>query len=127
MTTPLPEQPSEEPVEQPPLDPLQTAERRAFVRYPRQLEMFWQFLGIPPAHFDSASVFDLSATGVGLIVEREFAIDTKLMIRLPTSTQGWNTHLVRVKNCTVLDDGRYRVGCAFARPLSTAQLRALLS
>ena len=49
------------------------------------------------------------------------------MLRLPTSTQGWNTHLVRVKHCARLDDGRYQIGCAFVKPLSLGQLQALLA
>jgi len=65
-------------------------------------------------------------TGLGLIVSTEFAVDA-VLLRLPNSTQGWTSHLVRVKHCTRLDDGRFQVGCAFARPLSVGQLRSLLA
>jgi len=104
----------------------QTFERRAFVRYPRRLESFWQLLGVRSPDLATAEVFDLSMTGVGLTVEQEFATNAILVLRLPTSTQGWNTHLVRVKHCKRLDDGRYQVGCAFVKPLSVSQFQALL-
>ena len=105
----------------------QTFERRAFVRYPRKLEMFWQFLGVKSPDLATADVFDLSMTGLGLLVPAEFAVNTILLLRLPTATQGWNTHLVRVKHCRRLDDGRYQVGCAFVKPLSVGQLQSLLA
>src|SRR4051812_5336797 len=105
----------------------QTFERRAFVRYPRRLESFWQLLGVRSADLASADVFDLSMTGLGLNVEQEFVANAILVLRLPTSTQGWNTHLVRVKHCTRLDDGRFQIGCAFVKPLSVAQFQALLN
>src|SRR3954454_1672059 len=100
-----------EPVELPAPEP-QTFERRAFVRYPRRLEMFWQLLGVKTHDLAGADVFDLSVTGLGLVVPTEFAANTILLLRLPTATQGWSTHLVRVKHCQRLDDGRYQVGCA---------------
>ena len=31
------------------------------------------------------------------------------------------------EHCTRLDDGRYQVGCAFVKPLSTGQLQSLLA
>jgi hypothetical protein len=118
-------------VHAPPPEPLpetpQTFERRAFVRYPRRLELFWQFLGVKTPDLATADVFDLSVTGLGLIVPTEFNAGAILLLRLPTATQGWNTHLVRVKHCRRLDDGRFQVGCAFVKPLSVSQLQALLA
>jgi hypothetical protein len=105
----------------------QTFERRAFVRYPRRLEMLWQFLGVSVPDLARADVFDLSVTGIGLVIDREFADNAILLLRLPSSTQGWNSHLVRVKHCQRQDDGRFQVGCAFVKPLKADQLRALLS
>lgn len=112
----------------PPADqPLpQTYERRAYVRYSRTLDTFWQCLGLAPAELTSGQVFDLSATGVGLLLEQEFRIGITLVIRLPTSTRGWSSHLVRVKNCQKMEDGRYQVGCAFVKPLSATQLQGHL-
>lgn len=110
-----------------PAEPPQTFERRAFVRYPRRLESFWQFLGVTSADLADADVFDLSMTGLGLVAQGEFAVNAVLLLRLPTSTTGWNTHLVRVKHCRKREDGRFQIGCSFVKPLSIAQLQALLS
>jgi PilZ domain len=108
-------------------DAPQTFERRGYVRYPRRLESFWQFLGVKSPDLASAHVFDLSMTGLRLVAAADFAANAILLIRLPTSTQGWNTHLVRVKYCKRLDDGRFQIGCAFVKPLSVAQMQALLT
>jgi hypothetical protein len=104
----------------------QTFERRAFIRYPCRFEMLWQLLGMVPQDLISAQVFDLSTTGVGLVLDQAIPSGKTLIIRLPTSTMGWNSHLVRIKHCTPMDDGRFQVGCSFVKPLSAAQLQAHL-
>ena len=104
----------------------QTYERRAFVRYARRLDALWQMLGLADHGLVSAKLVDLSVTGVGLILEQEFPIHTSLAIRLPTVTQGWSTHLVRVKRCLALRNGTYEIGCTFVKPLSATQLQGFL-
>jgi hypothetical protein len=104
----------------------QSSERRAWIRYPRTLDMLWQFLGVAPREMASAQVFDISATGLGLVADEPFPLETILVVRLPTKTQGWNSHLVRVKHCQPLETGLFQVGCAFVRPLQPDQLRALV-
>jgi hypothetical protein len=108
------------------VEPTPAIERRAFVRHRRRLESFWQLLGVRSTGQAGGEVFDLSVTGVGLIVNQEFPPDAVLVLRLPTMTQGWNTHLVRVRRCERLNDGRYQVGCAFVKPLTAGQLQTLL-
>ena len=104
----------------------QTFERRAFIRYARRFDMLWQLLGVAPRDLTSAQIFDLSSTGVGMIVDHEVPADVALVIRIRTATQGWNSHLVRIRHSQRLDDGRFQIGCAFVKPLSAAQLQALL-
>jgi hypothetical protein len=104
----------------------QTFERRAFIRYSRRLDMLWQLLGAEGPDLTSGQVFDLSVTGVGLVVDRPFPLGKVLVLRLPTSTQGWASHLVRVKRCVAVEGGRFQVGCAFVKPLSVIQLGAHL-
>src|SRR3954452_16386001 len=99
-------------------DAPQTFERRGFIRYPRTLETLWQFLGLPPRDLAGGEVFDLSAAGVGLLVDRPFPEDTTLVLRLPSATLGWVSHLVRVKRCTEVGPNHYQVGCAFVKPLT---------
>ena len=104
----------------------QTYERRAFVRYARRLDALWLFLGVASRDLTSAKLVDLSVTGVGLVVDQPFPIHTSLAIRLPTTTQGWSTHLVRVKRCVELISGKYEIGCSLVKPLSATQLQGFL-
>ena len=104
----------------------QTYERRAFVRYPRRLDALWLFLGVSTRDLTGARLVDLSTTGVGLIVDQPFPFGTSLAIRLPTVTQGWSTHLVRVKRCVEVSAGQYEIGCTFFKSLSAAQLQGFL-
>lgn len=104
---------------------IQTAERRAFVRYPRRLEKLWQILGIVSGDKHSASVVDLSITGVGLVTDCEFAPETLLVVRLPCSVRGWQSYFVRVCHCKPHAE-RFQVGCMFVKPLTGEQLRTLL-
>ena len=101
-------------------------ERRVSARYSRRLESFWQFLGFGAQEEPVANVSDLSLTGLRLVCQTDFEVGAVLLLRLPTATMGWNTHLARVKHCARQADGRYRVGCAFVQPLSDEQLAALL-
>ena len=104
----------------------QTFERRAFVRYARRLDALWLFLGVSSRDLTSAQLVDLSVTGVGLVVDQVFPVHTSLAIRLPTITQGWSTHLVRVKRCVEVGKGQYEIGCTFVKPLSATQLQGFL-
>lgn len=104
----------------------QTLERRAFVRYPRRLDALWQFLGLSIQELTSGHVADISINGVRLLLDRSFSCNTTLMLRLPTITQGWSTHLVRVKRSVESGNGQFEIGCTFVRPLSAKQLQAFL-
>ncbi|MFM7151039.1 MAG: PilZ domain-containing protein [Gemmataceae bacterium] len=104
----------------------QAFERRAFIRYPRILESIWGGLGGGGSDLTSCQIQNLSATGVCFLADREFQPNTSLVIRLPSSTLGWVTYLVRVKNCLPGPENNYEIGCSFARPLSGKQLRAHL-
>lgn len=110
----------------PPVE-VQASERRAFIRYPRVLEGLWQFLGVASVDVASGSIFDLSASGVGMALDRPFAPGTTLFVRLPSATLGWISHLVRVMHCSEQAPAVYRVGCRFVKPLTGKQLQAYLA
>jgi hypothetical protein len=103
------------------------SERRVHIRYPRRLELLCQFLGLTSSDMASATLFDLSLSGAGLHAERPFPVGTTLIIRLHSSTQGWTSHLARVKHCKEILPNQYQVGCLFVKPLKPQQLRALLT
>ncbi len=110
----------------PPPEQATASERRAWARHRRRLDMLWQLLGLPADEALPATVFDLSASGVGLLFDHEMAVGALLLVRLPTATQGWASHLARVKNCRPAEGGKFHVGCAFPKPLRPEQLGALL-
>jgi hypothetical protein len=103
--------------------PHQTAERRAWVRYPpRHLEMLWHLFGMKPPEQRSARIHDISAQGVGLIVDRSFPQGSILVLRFPGTTLETRPILVRVKYLTPLGNEEYHAGCTFVVPLTEAQL-----
>lgn len=112
--------------ELPSADLPQTFERRAYVRYVRRLEGLWQLLGVGSPDLIDGTLFDLSVTGVGLVVPRVFPVGTTLYIRLRSATRGWISHLARVRRCGPDGSGRFQIGCQFVKPLSVQQLQTYL-
>lgn len=105
----------------------QTAERRAWVRYPpRRLEMLWHLFGMKPPEQHSAHIIDISTQGVGIIADRTFPQGSILVLRFPGTALESKQILVRVKYLQTLDDGTYKVGCTFVVPLSEDQLSELV-
>ncbi len=104
----------------------QTFERRAYIRYARKLETFWTYLGVGSSDRASGEVFDLSTTGVGLRLDQAFPPGSTLVLRLPTTTLGWSSHLVRVIRCDETSAGQFTVGCTFVKPLSLTQFESLV-
>jgi hypothetical protein len=88
--------------------------------------MLWRLLGLTGRDQTPARIVDISAGGVGLVSDRPMPMDSLLVLRLPTTTAGWVSYLVRVKRCNRQADGAYQVGCAFVKPLSRVQMRVLL-
>src|SRR4051812_45572779 len=96
-------------------------ERRAYVRHRRRLDIVWQMLGLSTRDTVSGRVIDVSQSGLGLTVDQPFAEESVLMVRLPTKTRGWSSHLVRVRHCRPNGPGSYKLGCVFVKPLSEEQ------
>jgi hypothetical protein len=106
----------------------QTAERRAWVRYPpRRLEMLWHLFGMKPPEQRFARIQDISAQGVGLVVDRSFPQGSVLVLRFAGSSLESRPILVRVKHLHPLTGGKFKVGCTFVVPLSEAQLAELVA
>jgi hypothetical protein len=114
---------SSEPVRSP-----QTAERRAWVRYPpRRLEMLWHLFGMKPPEQRASRIHDISTQGIGLIVDRSFAQGSVLVLRFPGTSLETRPILVRVKHIESMADNEFKVGCTFVVPLSDAQMAELVS
>jgi hypothetical protein len=98
------------------------AERRLATRHPRTFEILWQNVGHITSERTTGTVEDISQTGVALRVDRPFPLKEILVLRLPTATQGWGTHLVRIMYCQQISEAEYKLGCQFHKPLSEEQL-----
>lgn len=97
-------------------------ERRVYVRYSRQLDVLWQMLGYSSKDLASGRMTDLSTAGVAIVLPQPFAVKTHLIVRLPTTTHGWSTHMVQVQNCMQISEHEYKIGCRFVKPLNEEQL-----
>jgi hypothetical protein len=72
-------------------------------------------------------VVDISATGVGLLIDRPIEPETLLEVQLQGDGSGpAPTLLVEVRHVQARPDGGWLVGCAFGRALSASELQALL-
>lgn len=102
-----------------------TAEQRAYQRYRINLQAHYQVIpsdeDIPPR---PAPVHDISAMGLGLIVDEDLPAGTLLSVELQGSGKPFRilACIVRVIN---QDNGQYLVGCNFIRELTEVDLAAL--
>lgn len=107
---------------------LQAQENREYERYSCVLDVSCQTSEevdyVPPR---PARVLNISRGGVGLILYDRFEPGAVLTIGLTNTTEHFLPPLrVRVIHCREQPDGTWVVGCAFAKPLGDAELRALL-
>jgi hypothetical protein len=105
------------------------AERRAWVRYPTDLESLCQPRPAQPGEdcWWPAKVRDLSCGGVGLVLRHRFDRGTMLSVELPSTNQSqFFLLLAAVVHTTPQADGEWLIGCEFATPLSADDLRSLL-
>jgi hypothetical protein len=74
-----------------------------------------------------AEIRDISATGIGLALNRRFPPGSMLFVEL-TSTIDESAHLlpVTVVHATESDEGHWLLGCTFSRTLNDAELAELV-
>ena len=103
------------------------ANRRAFVRYAMQRKGSCQVPFSKEMLGDlTAQIVDISVKGIGLILSRPFWKRTILSVELSAAPEGSRNELVIVQRTMEQPDGRWLVGCVFARPLSEEELQELL-
>jgi hypothetical protein len=95
-------------------------ERRAWVRFPKDREVWCQ----PTSPSDTAwlgRVRDVSTAGIGLSMTRRFEPGTALIVELP------QRHLLaHVIHATREENGRWTIGCTFDSALSQQELQKFL-
>jgi hypothetical protein len=119
----MPEQTISLPVELVRRQPKQ--ERRAVVRHPCTQTSACSLF--PSYERFEAQVQDISASGIGMVMTREFKPDTLLIIEMARS-QGTTCIAIpsRVTQCMKLGKAYWSVGCEFDRPLNAELLRSIL-
>jgi serine/threonine protein kinase len=102
------------------------ADRRATVRYPSQQSGACQPFGGEKELKWSAKIQDVSADGIGLVLNRRFEPRTLLVVELSeTIPNSKRLLLVRVVRATKLSARQWVVGCVFARRLTPEDCEAL--
>lgn len=99
-------------------------ERRAFRRYAADLKVSCRPLGAAIADSWPARLRDISAGGVGLVVERRFEPGTMLAVDLVNTASGSpRTLLSRVRHVTAQPGGEWLLGVALLREMNEDELR----
>ncbi|MFN4261835.1 MAG: PilZ domain-containing protein [Gemmataceae bacterium] len=102
------------------------SERRAWVRYSCNLAGFCH-----PAEGNGqanalAIVRNISLGGMSLVTDRPFASGTLLKVEVTSPTDNKTRSLwVRIIRVMHMPDGKWSLGCAFARPLAEADIHSL--
>jgi hypothetical protein len=102
-------------------------ERRGAERYPPEPTSICRLMCEGQEGTPQATVRDLSATGIGLLVDRQLKPGSVLILNLQTGSQRLARPLpVRVMHSSPAPEGNWLVGCQFVRRLSEPELQVLL-
>jgi hypothetical protein len=108
--------------------PAQPAERRETERFPPELTPVCRVGGLTLPEMSRTIVHDLSATGIGLLVNQPIKSGTVLVLCLETVDRRLARPLpARVMHASPVSEGHWLIGCQFVRRLSEPELRVLLS
>jgi hypothetical protein len=107
--------------------PATEAEQRLAPRFATPCQPAWRELGTNWGNSRLAKVYNISATGVGLLCTHWIKPGTVLILTLTNECQQPSRPMsVRVMHATQQPDGQWLVGGAFTRKLSDAELQRLL-
>jgi len=107
--------------------PSRTPERRAAVRFATTLEASCQPTGRVKERSWSGEIYDISSTGVCLLLRRRFEPGTILTAELQGKQDCLTkTMLVRVLRVREESRRRWSIGCSFDRQLSDVELTSLI-
>jgi len=101
--------------------------RRAWVRYPCDLDSSCQALMAARGLQWTAKVRNVSQGGIAVTMQRRFELGTLLAFEVQGPPGKSSVSLLgRVAHVTAKSDGSWLIGCAFSTPLTEADLKALL-
>jgi PilZ domain len=102
-------------------------DRRAWVRYPCELDSACQPLAGTRGVEWPGKIRNLSRGGLALALARRFEVGTVLAIEMQGRDAGdLGTVLARVAHISIQPDGTWLLGCAFTKLLTEEDLKALL-
>jgi c-di-GMP-binding flagellar brake protein YcgR len=102
------------------------SDQRQWKRFPCQVTARYQMVASDDARHRDAQVLDISATGVGLLVDRAIDNGTLLSVELQNAAGTTErTMLACVVHVTRQSNTQSALGCNFIRSLSDEDLRAL--
>jgi hypothetical protein len=108
--------------------PNQGAERRAWVRYPCNLNTLYQpGSGELDHRWWFAKVCDLSSSGIGMILQRRVEPGTQLSVALHSQANSSSRTLEATVVHVLAHPEGWITGCAFASPLTETELHAYWS
>lgn len=110
----------------PPVPTEGQGERRVAVRYHSTLKGCCQTLSVQRESSWQATVRNVSASGIGLILERRFERGVLLTVELNDRDGHPHLILARVRHATALPEGGWLIGCSLLDPLSEDEIRLLL-
>lgn len=100
--------------------------RRGTPRFRSGHVTFFRAVGARSGESELATVLDISATGIGLLVRSSINKGSILVIELNSTVREIrHQRLARVTHVTDQGDGSVLIGCEFASRLSDAELRTL--
>lgn len=75
----------------------------------------------------TATIQNISAHGIGAVVDHEIRTDTLLAIELFNKTREcWHLKVMRVIYATPQGEGSWSIGCSFLGPLTDSEVQELL-
>lgn len=111
----------------PPAPQRPAPERRVSVRYPCRFDTFCQKgLGRSDHFWWFAKAVDLSADGICIVVQGGFPPDTMLSVELSNPSGDFTVTLPAKVVRSTREASGWIIGCSFTRPLTDAELEALL-
>jgi c-di-GMP-binding flagellar brake protein YcgR len=103
------------------------SDQRQWKRFPALMTAHYQLVALDDARQYDAKVLDISATGVGLLVERDIENGTLLSVELHNAAgTAERTMLACIVHVTRQASSEWALGCNFIRSLSEEDLEALV-
>ena len=108
-------------------DPARQTERRAWTRYPTQLETFCRQAVGGPEMCWSGIIQNISRGGIRLLMHRRFEPGAFLKVDVPVPIEHPGPYFIsRVIYATLQPDGTWALGCAFTEELDETSIWTIL-